>query len=42
VQSLPSAADLLTQAGLLVRQRDRDLITVFPPELGHGAWLFTQ
>jgi Glyoxalase-like domain len=42
VQSLTLAADLLTQAGLLVRQRDRDLIAVFPPELGHGAWLFTE
>src|SRR5262249_1118546 len=42
VQSLTLAADLLTQAGLLVRRRDRDLIAVFPPELGHGAWLFTE
>jgi hypothetical protein len=42
VQSLSLAADLLTQAGLLVRRRDRDLIAVFPPELGHGAWLFTE
>ena len=42
VQSLTRAADLLTQAGLTVRHRDRNLIAVFPPELGHGAWLFTE
>jgi len=42
VQSLTLAADLLTQAGLLVRQRDRELVAIFPPELGHGAWLFAE
>jgi hypothetical protein len=42
VESLTLTADLLTRAGLLVRQRDRDLIATFPAELGHGAWLFTE
>jgi hypothetical protein len=42
VESLTLTADLLTRAGLIVRQRDRDLIAVFPAELGHGAWLFTE
>jgi hypothetical protein len=42
VKSLDLAADLLTGAGLIVRQRDRELIAIFPPELGHGAWLFTE
>ena len=42
VNSLTLAAGLLMRAGLTVRQRDRDLIAVFPPELGHGAWLFTE
>jgi hypothetical protein len=42
VKSLTVAASLLTPAGLMVRQRDRDLIAIFPAELGHGAWLFTE
>ncbi len=42
VKSLPLASGLLMRAGLTVRQRDRDLIAVFPPELGHGAWLFAE
>jgi Glyoxalase-like domain len=40
MKSLTVAAGLLTRAGLIVRQHDRDLIAIFPPELGHGAWLF--
>jgi hypothetical protein len=42
VTSLRLAADLLMRAGLTVRKRDRELIAVFPPELGHGAWLFAE
>jgi len=42
VKSLTLASDLLMQAGLTLQQRDRNLIAVFPPELGHGAWLFTE
>jgi hypothetical protein len=42
VKSLTLAAELLMRAGLIVRQRDRELIAIFPADLGHGAWLFTQ
>jgi hypothetical protein len=42
VKSLTVAADLLMRADLTVRQRDRELIAMFPPELGHGAWLFAE
>ena len=42
VKSLTLAAGLLMRADLTVRQRDRDLIAIFPPELGHGAWLFAE
>jgi hypothetical protein len=42
VKSLNSVADLLARAGLVVRQRDRELVAIFPQELGHGAWLFTE
>jgi len=42
VTSLRLAADLLMRVGLTVRKRDRELIAVFPPELGHGAWLFAE
>ena len=42
VKSLTLAAGLLMRADLTVRQRDRELIAIFPPELGHGAWLFAE
>jgi hypothetical protein len=42
VKSLTVTAHLLTRAGLIVRKRDRELIALFPAELGHGAWLFMQ
>jgi Glyoxalase-like domain len=42
VKSLTLAADLLMRVGLTVRKCDRELIAIFPPELGHGAWLFAE
>jgi len=42
VKSLTLAAELLMRAGLIVRQHDRELIAIFPADLGHGAWLFTE
>jgi hypothetical protein len=42
VKSLTLVAELLMRAGLTVRQRDHDLIAIFPPDLGRGAWLFTE
>jgi Glyoxalase-like domain len=42
VESLMRTADMVARAGLTVRQRDRELIATFPPELGHGAWLFAE
>src|SRR5262245_26680017 len=42
VKSLTLTAELLMRAGLVVRQRDRDLIALFPRDLGHGAWLLTE
>jgi hypothetical protein len=42
VNSLTLAAEQLMRAGLIVRQRDRDLIAIFPADLGHGAWLLTE
>jgi len=42
VKSLRVTASLLMRAELTVRQRDRELIAIFPPQLGHGAWLFAE
>jgi hypothetical protein len=42
VKSLTLAAELLMRAGLIVQQRDRDLIAIFPADLGYGAWLLTE
>jgi Glyoxalase-like domain len=42
VRSLAALEDLLRRAALPTRRRERDLVAVFPPELGQGAWLFTE
>jgi glyoxalase-like protein len=42
VKSLTVASGLLMRAGLTVRQHNGELIAVFPPELGLGAWLFAE
>jgi Glyoxalase-like domain len=42
VASLMRTADMLTRAGLTVRQGDCALIAIFPAELGYGAWLFAE
>ena len=42
VASLLRTDDLLTHAGLLTRWNEQELVATFPPELGRGAWLFTE
>jgi hypothetical protein len=42
VASLTTTRDILRNAQLETSQRDNSLVTAFPPELGHGAWLFTE
>jgi hypothetical protein len=42
VRSLATLATILEQAGLPVRQDARQATVIFPPELGHGAWLFEE
>jgi hypothetical protein len=42
VASLAKLDDLLTRAGLATRRSAHDLIAAFPPELGQGAWIFTE
>ena len=42
VASLTKLEDLLRHAELPTRRIDQGLATVFPAELGHGAWLFSE
>ncbi len=42
VASLTVLSDLLQRAGVATRRSERGLAAVFPAELGHGAWLFTD
>ena len=42
VRSLAALEELLRRAALPTRRRERDLVAIFPPELGQGAWLFTE
>ena len=42
VTSLARLDELLQRAGLPVRRSERGLVAIFPAELGHGAWLFTE
>ena len=40
VRSLESLEKILTRSGASTRRRQKDLVAVFPEELGRGAWLF--
>jgi hypothetical protein len=42
VASLAALRDLLKQAGMDMRERASGLVVRFPPEIGEGAWLFTE
>ena len=42
VASLPALDDLLQRAGVATRRNGRELVAMFPEELGHGAWLFAE
>jgi hypothetical protein len=42
VKSLTALDAILTRANLKRRRRERDLVAIFPEQLGHGAWLFTE
>jgi hypothetical protein len=42
VTSLTALDDLLQRAGVATRRNGRELVAMFPPELGHGAWLFGE
>src|SRR5262249_37186716 len=42
VASLAALRDLLKQAGMDMRERAQALVVRFPPEIGEGAWLFTE
>jgi hypothetical protein len=42
VKSLATLDAMLARAGLERRRRERDLVTIFPAELGRGGWLFTE
>jgi hypothetical protein len=42
VASLDKLANILRQAGLPMRRFDQGVVTPFPAELGHGAWMFTE
>jgi hypothetical protein len=41
VKSLAGLQELLARGGVSTR-RERDLVAIFPGELGHGAWLFSE
>jgi hypothetical protein len=32
----------LQRAGVATRRNGRELVAMFPKELGHGAWLFAE
>ena len=42
VASLAALRDLVRQARLETFERAKGLIVKFPPEIGQGAWLFTE
>jgi hypothetical protein len=42
VASLIALRDLLKEAGMEMWERTNELVVTFPPEVGHGAWLFTE
>jgi Glyoxalase-like domain len=42
VKSLTALDDMLQRAALTTRRRERDLIAIYPEEIGHGAWLFSE
>jgi glyoxalase-like protein len=42
VKSLTALDDVLARADLTTRRRDHDLVTIFPEEIGRGAWLFAE
>ena len=42
VASLDRLAAMLGRSGLAMRRFDRDIAAPFPPELGPGAWLFSE
>jgi hypothetical protein len=42
VTSLAAIDDLLQRVGIATRRNERELVAVFPEELGHGAWLFAE
>jgi len=41
VRSVESLESILKQNGLAARRQGEHLVAPFPPELGHGAWLFS-
>ena len=42
VASLTVTRDMLERAGLPTRRSEQALVTIFPEELGRGAWLFME
>jgi hypothetical protein len=42
VKSLTALADMLARAGVATRRREHDMVAIFPEEIGHGAWLFSE
>ena len=42
VRSLDTAAAMLARGGIGFRRRDGRIEATFPPELGHGLWVFEQ
>jgi hypothetical protein len=42
VASLTVTWSMLKRAGLRTRRSEQDLVTIFPEELGRGAWLFAE
>ena len=42
VGSLEAAERVLRGGGIKLRRRDHDLVALFPPELGIGAWVFFE
>src|SRR5262249_52068360 len=41
VRSIEVVESILRQNGLVARRQGEHLVAAFPPELGHGAWLFS-
>jgi Glyoxalase-like domain len=42
VKSLTVLADMLARASVATRRREHDLVAIFPEEIGHGAWFFSE